>query len=666
LRRPVPIAVGLCLLLGLVLALSARHLSPTFDEGDHLLAGYRYWTCGDFGVNPEHPPFAKLLAAAPLLLEKPATPSVPCGESKTTTAEDFALGSEFLSQKRGDHLLFEARMAVASVSLLAASVVLLWARRLGGWNAGLLSLGLFVFEPTVIAHSALVTTDMAVTCFVLAAIAAWERALEDFSPGFLLLCGLATGLALASKHSGILVLPLLLGLTPFLAPRKLLPAAGALLFVFVLAVLVLWAAYGFRFDPRGGGHRMSVTLDGYVEKASRMSGVHPKALGLVEALDRAHALPESYLYGTANVLIGSASGGHMFLFGRLYPTGRWFYFPAALAVKWTLGFIGALLLALSGLKRHLRTSVPRVALLLLPPVLVLLASMTSHMNIGVRHLLPAFPFLCIFLGLECASRLEERRGVVLVSGLLALHAFSSLWAFPDFLAYSNEVFGGPKKTYRVLSDSNVDWGQGLKEATRYLEGEGTRECMIAYFGTVDPSHYGIPCLNLPGSPNRPSPLVPPTVDGTVLVSAGLLAGIAYGPDDLNPFQPFANARPVASIGGSILVFKGRFSVDLLSSLGHQERSRALLDAGRIPEALTESRMGVFLAPENPFARRALARALLKAGMREEARVEFQAALALAREKGPEFHPRLLLSLEEESSERSPEGEDQSIRGAGPS
>jgi hypothetical protein len=626
--------------LAVELALAGPRLSQTFDEANHLFAGYRYWRCRDFGINPEHPPLAKLLAGAPLLSFRLREPDTPCGESTTTTAEDFAEAREFLYRNDADRLLFAARMSVATLALLAGALVFAWSFRLGGARAALLGLAFFAFEPTIVAHSALVTTDMAVSCFLLAAVWAWEKAPQ--SSLYLALTGLFAGLCIASKHSGVLVLPLLVILAPFYfkGRRRTLSIGASLVAVAALSTVVLWATYGFRFDPRGPGQRMSVSLARYIERSTEMSGVAPRSLQVVQALDRARVLPESYLYGAANVLIGSASGGHTFLFGRLYPTGVWFYFPCALLVKWTLGFTGMLVLALFGI----RTALPRVVLVLLPPTAYLLVTMTSHMNIGVRHVLPMFPFLCVFVGVQGAALLEKR--AVLVYALLACHAFSSLRAFPDFLAYSNELFGGPEGTYRVLSDSNADWGQGLKEARAYLETKGHSECALAYFGTAPPEYYKLPCRALPGSPGRPAANVERRLEGTVLVSAGLLAGIPSGPGALNPFEPFQAVAPKAVIGGSLLAFEGRFDVPLLAALSHEEKARVFLDEGRFEAAVREAEEAVALAPEDPFARRALGRALEKSGSLQEARGALEAARRLAQAHAPEFHPRLLRSLDE--------------------
>jgi tetratricopeptide (TPR) repeat protein len=629
-------AVPLFLVLALELALAAPRLSQTFDEADHLFAGYRYWKCGDFGLNPEHPPLAKLVAALPLLVGEVKEPGVPCGDSTTTTAEDFALGKEFLYLNDAPRLLFEARMSAAFFTLLTALLVYLGARGLGGGEAGLLGLALFVFEPTVLAHGALVTTDIAVSAFLLGAVLAWERA--PGRGGFLVLAGVSSGLCLAAKHSGALVFPILVLLIPAYWGRKRLGAALlALGLVGLIAWGVLWSVYDFRFDPRPQGHAMTVSLEGYMERATGMSGTSPRGLGLVRALDRARALPESYLYGAANVLVGSASGGRTFLFGKLLPEGVWYYFPTAALVKETLGFLGLLVLGIAGLGGA------RGRALLIPPCFYLAFAMTSKMNIGIRHLLPIVPFLSIFLGLE----LERSRRKWLALSLLLAHALSSLRSFPDYLAYSNEVVGGPRATYRVLSDSNADWGQGLVAAARDLEERGIKDCALAYFGTAEPSAYGVHCRTLPGSPEVPTRPLGETLSGTVLLSAGLWAGLTSGPPPLNPYASFRERTPARVLAGSLLVYEGTFDVRLLSALTHEAQARVLADEGRISAALLEAQEASRLAPLDPFVRRSLARILRRAGRKDEAAEAFATARRLAAAQGPEFHPRLLRSLAED-------------------
>ena len=177
--------------------------------------------------------------------------------------------------------------------------------------------------------------------------------------------------------------------------------------------------------------------------------------------------------------------------------------------------------------------------MLIPATIYLLASMTSNLDIGLRHILPVYAFLAV-LAAAAAWKLagRNRTWASIVGGLMLIHAVSSLRAFPNYLAYSNEIWGGPTRTYRVLTDSNVDWGQGLPAVKRYVETHAASPCWLAYFGTVDPAHYEIPCTLLPVTSaviwERPLGEIPPVIEGTVLVSATEMSGQVWGPGELNP------------------------------------------------------------------------------------------------------------------------------------
>src|SRR5262249_55496144 len=151
-----------------------------------------------------------------------------------------------------------------------------------------------------------------------------------------------------------------------------------------------------------------------------------------------------------------------------------------------------------------------------------------------------------------------------IAALLLFHLASSMHTFPDYLAYSNELIGGTSRTYLRLSDSNVDWGQGLRETRQYLAQHNIKDCWLAYFGSADPAYYDLPCKLLPDPFLRwwgdPIEVPPESYHGTVLISGTEVAAPYWGPDALNPYATFLNRRPVANIGGSILVFDG--DVDL--------------------------------------------------------------------------------------------------------
>src|SRR5262245_55097772 len=199
-------ALSLLAILEAELVLSATRQSQIGDEGCHIYAGYRYWTHGDFGLNPEHPPLVKLMAALPLLVLDLKAPPLPETSSK---ADCFFGAAQFLYTNDADRILLLTRTAASVFTLLLAIVVFLAAAELFGIGAAFLALGLLVFEPNVLAHGALVTTDMGATFGLFAGVYAFYRFSKKRSLLRLLVCGLVVGVALCTKHSSVFVVPIL-------------------------------------------------------------------------------------------------------------------------------------------------------------------------------------------------------------------------------------------------------------------------------------------------------------------------------------------------------------------------------------------------------------------------------------------------------------------------
>ncbi len=644
----------LIVILAAELVFSIRQQSPTWNEAYHLVAGYRYWQCSDFGVNPEHPPLVKLLASAPLLGLHLRVPAVPTGSSKQ---EWNVAGRKLLYANDADTLLFRARLAVGLLVLVLA--LLLWeaGSRMFGPRVALLALVLAAFEPNILAHGALVTTDLGLTCGLFAAVYAFYRFVRWPSVLCLVECGLTVGIALAVKHSGLLVFPILgsLALAELVSgvqpisegggtpPRELKSTVqrafrliGALVVVGAIALGVLWASYAFRFQARPDSLKLTPSLDENVERLkSRV------ASRVILRLHRWKALPESYLYGLADVLIVSAGPRPTFLLGKIYPHGRWFYFPVAFVIKSTLGFL--LLLALVPLSKALRLQKTRreVLFLVIPPVLYFALSLTSGLNIGVRHILPVYPFLIVLAAAGGVSLVKQNpRWVFVVAGLFGFHVISSLRSYPDYLAYSNEAWGGPKHTYEALADSNVDWGQGLKSAKAYLDSRHITDCWLAYFGSADPGYYQIPCKLLPDpfAPwwGMPVDVATPTYEGTVLVSATQAAGVYWGPAELNPYAQFLRKPPADVIGGSILVFNGRFHLEIASPWSRLRKAWELFGNQQLTQALSEARAAARVAPRMVYVHYTLGYLLAQAKQKDEARREYLIAISLAQTVYPEY------------------------------
>jgi Dolichyl-phosphate-mannose-protein mannosyltransferase/Tetratricopeptide repeat len=650
--------VALMLILGLQLVLSVRQESQTWDEADHIFAGYTSWKSADFGLNPEHPPLLKLLATAPLLRLPLRVPEL---QNRYFKEEAFLDGKEFLYRNDADAILLRARMAAATLTLLLAVLVFAATREMFGTGAAFVALALLAFEPNLLAHGALVTTDAGISCFMFATVYAFYRYVKAPSLWRLLVVGVSAGLALAVKHSGIFIFPMLFLLAVCEvvrvrvavgrdaeavkgAGRRALRFAAALLAITVVALAVLWAFYGFRYQARPAGLQLNPPLAEYA------GGLKPREAWAVSTLARLHVLPESYLYGLADVRL-TADFYTSYLLGRIYPHGVWFYFPVAFLIKSTLAFLTLFLLAVVAVATRRLSRWREVLFLTIPPAFYLLVSMSAGMNIGVRHILPLYVFISALAGggaLAFISR--NRKWAYAVAALLAFHVVSSALTFPHYIAYSNELWGGPGNTYRLLSDSNADWGEQLKATKKYLDARGVKDCWFVYFaeGVAEPSYYGIPCKPLPTINTlwlNERIEVPASIDGPVLVSASNLSGFEFGPGPLNPYEQFKRLKPTDVIGREVFVFDGHFGVPLASALSRVQKAQNLLAAGQAEQALAEAQGALALAPESVQTRMALGDVLAAVGRHDEARAEYEKALQLAKTVEPEFQVRSVPDIE---------------------
>jgi tetratricopeptide (TPR) repeat protein len=289
--------------------------------------------------------------------------------------------------------------------------------------------------------------------------------------------------------------------------------------------------------------------------------------------------------------------------------------------------------------------------LIIPAAIYLAVAMASGMNIGVRHILPIYPFLMMLASWATAELIHRKwQWAYAVALVLLLGIASSLRAFPVYLAYANELWGGSGNTYKYLSDSNVDWGQQLKSIHRYLDGRGAKNCWFAYFADVvtQPSYYGVSCKPLTTIASvwlQHSIDVPPSIDGPVLISAGVLSGYEFGPGPLNPYDQFQRLQPSAVIEHAVFVFDGHFEIPLASALNHVTQSQLKEASGDADGALAEAQTAVQLAPDSVQAQARYGDLLMKANRADEARAAFQHALTIARTVRPEFQSGWVPGLE---------------------
>jgi hypothetical protein len=619
---------------------------------------------GDFGLNPEHPPMVKMLAALPILnmeLKRPAL------QNRMFMTEAFQGGKEFLFKNDADTMLFRARIAASILTLVLALLVFLAGQEMFGTAAGFVALLLLVFDPNQIAHGALVTTDTGVTCFLFASVYAFYRYTKVPSLGRLVLAGVAAGLALAAKHTGILVLPILLALAIgeyFVggkAPvsdtdKKRLTAlqhVGSLAAITILAITILWAFYGFRYAARPAGLALNPPADPYLAQLSR-----PLDAKLVTTAARFHLLPESYLYGLATVRM-SADFYTSYLLGKAYPHGVWFYFPLAILIKSTLAFLISLLITLWALASRKFTRWREVLYLVTPVVIYLAVAMSSNMNIGVRHVLPIYALLDVLIGGTAVALVaRQRRWIYVFSFLILFQIFTSLRAFPTYMSYVNEAWGGQKNAWWLLSDSNADWAQQLKATKKYLDAHGVKDCWFVYFGegVIDASYYGIPCKMLPTADalwaGETFYDTPEAIDGTLLISAGDLSGFEFGPEELNPYEQFKTTKPTGVIQNAVFVYEGRFEIPQAAAIGRRQKAAQLLEQGKPEEALVEAQSAVQLAPNVVASNVMLGDVLAALKRRDDARTAYERALKLAQTIHPEFQVGSILEIKKKLADTS--------------
>ena len=657
-----------CLLTALLiqLCLSVRQESQTWDEGNHIFAGYRSWTHGDFGLNPEHPPLVKLLATTPLLALPLQQPKL---QNRFFKEEAFLDGREFIFENDFETILFRSRLAVAVLTLLLALVVFLAAREMFGTGAAFITLSLLVFDPNLLAHGAYVTTDAGLSLFMFATVYAFYRYVKVPTVLRLVTCGLAAGLALATKHTGLLVFPMLILLalsevirSPGLTQKtnvdqesrsrgkQMIRLGAALVAVGLMSVVILWTFYGFRYRARPAGLELMPPLNAYA------AGLRPSESRVISTLANWRLLPEAYLYGLVDVRKVTQES-MSYVFGKPYPHGVWFYFPVSIAIKSTLSFLVLALLAGVAMVTRRLNLWREVLFLTVPPAFHLLVAMSSGLNIGVRHILPLYVFTSVLIGGAVWTMMQQnRKWVVVVVALLIFQVISSARAYPAYVAYANELWGGPANTYRYLTDSNVDWGQQLKATKRYLDERGVKDCWFAYFGqtVIKTSAYGIKCKPMPTIVSmwlKERMDVPVAIDGPVLISAGTLSGYELGPGALNPYEQFKQVSPTAMIENGILVYDGHFEVPLAAALTHSERALELLGEGQPEPALTEARQAVSIAPDAVRPMIALGDVLATLGKPDEARVVYERALTQARAVYPEFQWRQIEELERKLARR---------------
>ena len=618
-------------------------ISPTVDEAPHILAGYRHWQCGDFGINPEHPPLLKLLATAPLNFLELKEPPWECGSKLTSKFDMFSYGNTFLAENGIDRILIPTRLAASLMSLLLAVLVFLAAWEMfGRWEAAT-ALAILAFEPSLIGHGSIVLTDMAISATSFGAMYALYRFGKEQSRMRFGVAGLAFGLMLAAKHSavffiGIFFVLLIADAVLFRKPetripRQLVHRVATFAAVLVMGVLVLWAFYGFRYYAIPSATTSSISIADYIKENGRPESVESLPAKLTNTVSHTHMLPESYVLGMADVIAWGSRNTN--IFGRNYPTGQWYFFPVTFAVKSSIALL--LLFPVGLVFVFFNRDKSREVMYLLGPAIgyLVIASSSSFTN-GVRHLLPFYAFVIVLAAAGAVWLCRKTRYFRWV--LVALLVFSAVGAVrtaPNYIPFANDLWGGYENTHKIFRGGNTDLGGSIKQVNEYLARENIGDCWISAIVHPELLKFEQPCRPMP-SGLRPFlsrnviDAVPPVIEGTVILSVNELP-----PQGGDEYVPIAQSEPIAFIGGNMYVYRGRFEVPLAAAISRFHRSGALLRKNQVEDAIGEAREGISLAPTDPRPHLALGLALVRAGQTEEAREEFKVVVDLAK-RDPRF------------------------------
>jgi hypothetical protein len=502
--------------------LASRTKSATFDETGDIAAGLSYLETGRFLANPQHPPLLKELAALSLYFAGVRLPDGPPVQRMLSGGGgEREAGGAVLTAYGADRVMFFARLPFLVLAALLGSVLYVWACRLFGALPAVCALFLYTLDPTVLAHSYLATMDAGLAAFAMLFLFALWHYVDKPDGRKLVFCGLVLGCLLATKFSALLLLPVAAILVVAATPRKPASAAGAFAAMCVIASVVIQVLYW----STGG-------LYLYAEGLQRVNADHHP----------------DYL-----VFLGGQLAHHF--------AG---YFAIAWLVKEPLAIV---ILTLVGLA-VLRTFEPSRAVwlfLLLPPAVLFAAHSLWADDLGIRYLMPVLPFAHIAGGAGAAWLLTNRArwGRPLAAGLAVWTIVAALGVSPDHLSYFNEAACLPARVGMIgfdggtrcgplwLDDSNVDWGQGLKQLKTWLDRHGDGQPVrLADNSSAPPGVYGLVCQRIGIEDLMRDPDA-----GRYVVSAHLVARVPVLGDRLQPGGgDWIRRQPSAIVGHALYIF----------------------------------------------------------------------------------------------------------------
>ncbi|MGA2039156.1 MAG: phospholipid carrier-dependent glycosyltransferase [Bryobacteraceae bacterium] len=597
------LAAALIAVFLVIVFAESRLMSPTSDEPPHLAAGLSYFVTHQiYRANPQHPPLLKELSALSLMLAGIRWPHTQQadylvhGDPARVFQLEWPVGNALIAADGPDRVMFWARLPLILIAASLAALLYLWGRQILGPLAAVGAVFIYVLDPTILAHSYLVTTDVGLAAFTILSMFALWNYMSDPSWKRLVFCGLALGGALTAKFSALFLLPvvgvlLLAGLRwrpnpdsghgpAFLKPRTSFapPLDGQA------------GASSARSSKRSATavepRRKDLCPCGSGKKYKNCHGA-PQASHAASLLGRnvllvcgvfaavclvAFLVIETTYFFPSDLMLYAkcarmVNADHRpdyltYLAGQLSPHFM-SYFGIAYFLKEPIASIVLAGIGLIALVRSRTIPVIGKLFLLLPPAVLFLAVSVMADDIGFRYIMPVLPFVYLLGGLGLATLINAARrlrwapyAAAVLCGWMVLAAAG---VYPDHLPYFNEAAclleqpgqigldGGTRCGPAWLDDSNVEWGESLKELKVWLSRHANgRIPMLAIFTSFPPEAYGIHYQHLEGYELavEPSP-------GLYVVSAHFVARIPLFPRASDWLR---RVRPVAIVGHSLYVY----------------------------------------------------------------------------------------------------------------
>jgi 4-amino-4-deoxy-L-arabinose transferase-like glycosyltransferase len=427
----------------------------TIDEPYHIGSAVVLWEAKQLVVGAQHPPLARWVIGAPLFAQGVRYPEAR-DEYVVVEYPGFDIGRQLLFSGKLPYwrMLLAARHSLLVFSLASLFFVYRLGKYLGNSLIAMLATVFFSLDPTLLAHSALVGTDVAGCAGFLWGFYYGLKFCAKPQAIRAMVCGIALGLAISCKLSSVLLIPALIIVALFrrVRSKRPLPSFGALFIVCVVAFMVLWGTYGLAINPM---RQQAIFTD-------------QRAWTIVPEIIREQPIPMPSLF-LGQLLLAARAAGHSqpgYLNGQISTDGWLLYFPEAIAVKEPVGMLLAVVVAIAAavVVKQWRF---RAWILFIPILVVLAVSMRSRYQLGVRHMLPILPLMYLFAVIQ----LTRARWTLPLLGMMLLAGVETAAVHPDYLAFFNFACGGPSHGDRYLIDSNLDWGQDIYRLSNWLKSD---------------------------------------------------------------------------------------------------------------------------------------------------------------------------------------------------